>query len=104
MIARSMPRSGDVAQLALLTITENANGPLAHLRRLFISSCGSGQQQGEHAAHITVNADGPALDLMGTDRLAAVDTGVDGVWIFRRHLPEGVLDNRRGNSLECLLA
>lgn len=34
LIARSMPRSGDVAQLALLTIAENASGPLEARQRI----------------------------------------------------------------------
>ena len=59
--------------------------PYLHLRKL---------PQG--TANIRIDTDRLLLDLPRTHCLPLVDTGVDRLGIFCRHLPEGVLDDDRG--------
>ena len=59
--------------------------PYLHLRKL---------PQG--TANIRIDTDRLLLDLSRTHCLPLVDTGVDRLGIFCRHLPEGVLDDDRG--------
>ena len=50
----------------------------------------------QNLSNICIHADRLLFDLLRANRLPLVDTGVDCVWILRRHLPEGVFDDDRG--------
>ena len=52
--------------------------------------------QRQHLVDVGIDADRLPLDLLRTNCLPLVDTGVGGVRVLRRHLPEGILDDDGG--------
>ena len=52
--------------------------------------------QRQHLVDVGIDTDGLPPDLLRTNCLPLVDTGVGGVRILRRHLPEGIFDDDGG--------
>ena len=49
----------------------------------------------KYFSDILIDADRPVGNFVGTEHLAAVDTGVSRAGILRGHLPKGILDDDR---------
>ena len=60
--------------------------PLCYSLSHYNAQCGS---------NICINADRLPIYLLRTNCLPLIDTGISGMGVLRRHLPEGVLDDDR---------